>query len=562
MNFSASKCRFSAKAGSILTSLMQAAEAEAKYSIGDRERLTIAANLALAIKSLHALKTYCIDLKPDNVRVNLQKGAVSIIDCDGMSVTDITMPDGRRFHADKSTPEYWAPENIGIKPQHFRSEKNHDEFALATIIFMLLNRGIHPFQGILLSNIPEAEATAGKIKNNLYPYGQGKGKIAALKDSLYPFWSVETKALFDRAFTTTTARPTAAEWVKYLGHLNAKATPCPGNPKYHVQHPGVGCPVCARNRSSSKTPAQTTGAGGARISTPPTHQLRGKPSSPPGRNAPIPASVSHSGWANAGRRVAITIVAVFAVLAGISWLNSRTAGTMVANAPSNAPAVESPSPTPAPTPPPSTPRKDAPMGGPLVPPPATKAPLDFSASPPVWTPAPQPPPPPRPQLTLRMKSNHRSAVSVAFYSTSDESRSWAGRTITDRDTHTFRLNCEAGEKICYAAWVTGGPLTQYWGVGRRGKQGCQDCCYTCPTERTAPIVLEPHAAKTPVPSLTWHIKSNHPNTVELAFYSDTRPWHEWPGGNQVYKINDWNVHTYPLTCQAGERILLRCLGRG
>src|SRR5262249_1183434 len=151
-------------------------------------------------------------LKPDNIRVNLTNWSIGIIDCDGMSVIDIAVPNGKRFHADKSTPEFWAPENFGVKPESFKDPEAHDRFALATIIFMLLNRGLHPFQGVMCFDIPDTETTAGKIKNGLYPHGAGKGRIAPHQNSLYPFWSDEMKGLFDRAFSTTMPRPSAEEW--------------------------------------------------------------------------------------------------------------------------------------------------------------------------------------------------------------------------------------------------------------------------------------------------------------------------------------------------------------
>jgi DNA-binding helix-hairpin-helix protein with protein kinase domain len=103
------------------------------------------------------------------------------------------------------------------EPENFEDQEAHDRFALSTIIFMLLNRGIHPFQGLMSFDIPGSETTAGKIKNNLYPYGGGKG--TPHQDSLYPFWSKEMKGLFDRAFSTTTARPSAQEWLEYLNEL-------------------------------------------------------------------------------------------------------------------------------------------------------------------------------------------------------------------------------------------------------------------------------------------------------------------------------------------------------
>jgi hypothetical protein len=52
----------------------------------------------MAVKELHLLGIYCIDLKPDNIRVSLRNWAVCIIDCDGMSVIDIASPTGKRFH--------------------------------------------------------------------------------------------------------------------------------------------------------------------------------------------------------------------------------------------------------------------------------------------------------------------------------------------------------------------------------------------------------------------------------------------------------------------------------
>ena len=235
-----------------LESLMQAREAEDKHGVGDRERLLIAANLAMAVKELHLLGIYCIDLKPDNIRVSLRNWAVCIIDCDGMSVIDVASPTGKRFHADKSTPEFWAPENIGIKPENFEDQEAHDRFALATIIFMLLNRGIHPFQGVMSFDIAGSETTAGKIKNNLYPYGAGKGRITPHQDSLYPFWPKEMKGLFDRAFATTTARPSAEEWLSYLSGLFEQADVCDRNRKFHVGYPEVGCAVCARDRALAR----------------------------------------------------------------------------------------------------------------------------------------------------------------------------------------------------------------------------------------------------------------------------------------------------------------------
>jgi hypothetical protein len=56
--------------------------------------------------------------------------------------------------------------------------------------------------------------------------------------------------------------------------------------------------------------------------------------------------------------------------------------------------------------------------------------------------------------------------------------------------------------------------------------------------------------------LQWRIKSNYRYKVQVAFYSQSRP-HVWPGRNRAYGLNDYQTHTYTLSCVAGERI---CFG--
>ena len=56
--------------------------------------------------------------------------------------------------------------------------------------------------------------------------------------------------------------------------------------------------------------------------------------------------------------------------------------------------------------------------------------------------------------------------------------------------------------------------------------------------------------------VVWKIKSEHPNTVTVEFYSQDRN-HVWPGGGEVYVIKDWDTHSYSLPCNSGEKI---CFG--
>lgn len=92
-------------------------------------------------------------------------------------------------------------------------------------------------------------------------------------------------------------------------------------------------------------------------------------------------------------------------------------------------------------------------------------------------------------MTWRIRAFDKYAVDVAFYSKS-RNAVWPGDgkvwTIKDYSVHSLKLNCIAGEKICYGAWVRGSSR-EYWGVGQGGKNGCKSCCYTCQDGYQTPI---------------------------------------------------------------------------
>ncbi len=54
-------------------------------------------------------------------------------------------------------------------------------------------------------------------------------------------------------------------------------------------------------------------------------------------------------------------------------------------------------------------------------------------------------------------------------------------------------------------------------------------------------------------SLTWKLRSEHPNVVSASFYSQDRNV-AWPGNGQVYILDDYEVHTTRLSCISGETI--------
>ena len=83
-------------------------------------------------------------------------------------------------------------------------------------------------------------------------------------------------------------------------------------------------------------------------------------------------------------------------------------------------------------------------------------------------------------LTFKVRSYHKNAVELAFYS-QNRNHEWPGNgkvyVIRDYEVHDYKLSCVKGEKICFGGWVQGGKT--YWGDGRGGKAACSSCCFTC-----------------------------------------------------------------------------------
>ncbi len=84
-------------------------------------------------------------------------------------------------------------------------------------------------------------------------------------------------------------------------------------------------------------------------------------------------------------------------------------------------------------------------------------------------------------LTFQIRSFHKNAVDVAFYS-QNRKHVWPASdrvyVIRDFNVAQYKLSCVRGETICYGAAVKGN-YSLYWGVGINGKKACKGCCQTC-----------------------------------------------------------------------------------
>jgi DNA-binding helix-hairpin-helix protein with protein kinase domain len=205
--------------------------------------VTVSFNLASIINSLHEKRIAIVDLKPMNVKVYKESLYVSILDCDGFHIAT----DEFRSDAPQVTPEYLAPE---FHDKTVAQPEAQDRFALATIIFRLLNYGIHPFSGVASDRSNYPPELAGRIKQGLYPYGKiANTRVRKVPASVHEAFPDTLRELFDRAFAYSGySRPSAHEWIDalaiYASKQHGQMSPCS---KGHLRFSGRPCPTCMRD---------------------------------------------------------------------------------------------------------------------------------------------------------------------------------------------------------------------------------------------------------------------------------------------------------------------------
>lgn len=200
--------------------------------------VNVAANLCLAVETVHRVDAVIGDFQERNILVN-DTTRVTLVDCDSMQFTDAS---GRQYLCGVARPEFTAPELARVNLAVTARAKPSDLFALAVHIHLLLMAGNHPFlRGEWTGGGDQPDALTLAVS------GQWAGgpRSALHTHPLAPpitFLPYDIERLFVRAFTggarDPEARPTAAEWRNALsgiqigtcarGHqIPAEADPCP-----------------------------------------------------------------------------------------------------------------------------------------------------------------------------------------------------------------------------------------------------------------------------------------------------------------------------------------------
>ena len=214
-------------------------------------RVSVAHNLAASVAEMHAQDHHIIDLKPVNCRIYTDNMTLALLDCDGFSINSKS----KRFKASQFTPEYIAPEAKGKSPGELGVQQ--DLFALAVVIFRLLNNGLHPFQAKLASG-QSGGTLQEMIEAGYYPFGiAGSAVCIAPRQSVHDTFPDDLRKAFDQAFLRK-SRPTAAKWRdllrQYADPSSGKLIRCNVDPHNHA-HFGHGCGWCVLE-GNQPTPTQ------------------------------------------------------------------------------------------------------------------------------------------------------------------------------------------------------------------------------------------------------------------------------------------------------------------
>ena len=201
-------------------------------------RLLAAFNITSVVAALHACGHYIVDLKPSNVSVYKKNMYVALFDCDGFSIQG---ENNERYPAEFVSEEYIYPEGMQQNCKDMGEEQ--DKFALAVIIFKLLNEGIHPFSGTPRKK-EDMLSIQERIAQYHYAYGFWPDQYQAPHPySIHDYLDKETMNLFERAFGKATQRPSALEWQEHLEYLWNHRRQCKKN-KNHLYFTPKGCGLC------------------------------------------------------------------------------------------------------------------------------------------------------------------------------------------------------------------------------------------------------------------------------------------------------------------------------
>lgn len=178
------------------------------------ELVTLAVTILRAIHALHSSNVVLGDINPMNILVQ-NESSVFLVDTDSYQIEDFACPVGM--------PSFVAPELLGKDLPKVLRTFDHEYFAVATLVFMILMPGKPPYSHAGGSDPAE------NVRRGHFPYPLGEKKGQGVPIGPWRFiWSHfprYIKEAFHRVFSDK-KRPSTAEWIalleRYINDLQAQ----------------------------------------------------------------------------------------------------------------------------------------------------------------------------------------------------------------------------------------------------------------------------------------------------------------------------------------------------
>lgn len=170
------------------------------------ESVRLVINILEGVRYLHRMEVLLGDINPMNILVKDDRN-VYFVDCDSFQVEGFPCPVG--------SVNFVAPEIQGKDFRHFLRTSEHEEFAVATLIFMMMMPGKPPY-----SHQGGADG-ATNIRKMHFPYPLGEKASSGAPEGAWRFcWSHlprRTKELFHQTFHVDYKdqnRPSVTDWLR------------------------------------------------------------------------------------------------------------------------------------------------------------------------------------------------------------------------------------------------------------------------------------------------------------------------------------------------------------
>jgi hypothetical protein len=208
-----------------------------------------ARNLAAAVRAIHERGYVIGDVNESNILAS-ETALVTLVDTDSFQVRDPET--GTVYRCPVGRPDFTPPELQGRAFADQDRTPQHDLFGLATLIFLLLMEGAHPFAGVY-TGAGEPPPYEARIAAGHFPHGTRsvpyRPAASAVPFSvLHPHLQALFMRCFEAGHDSPALRPTAAEWAEALLEAEQALVTCAANPQHRFGSHLPSCPWCERTR--------------------------------------------------------------------------------------------------------------------------------------------------------------------------------------------------------------------------------------------------------------------------------------------------------------------------